>query len=101
MKTIKRKYYNFEIEVWEDGLFICVGQWADGHYAYTRLDRNGNRIEEEEGAYFQCRGVFDGKDNDGLYFNLCNQNDDDSTVWTKIYFNEIDFTGYNIVSLLG
>ena len=56
---------------------------------------NGNIIE------FDYDFGYIGKDNDGLCFNLCNQNDDDSTVWTKIYFNEIDFTGYNIVSLLG
>ena len=61
LKIIRRKYFNYLTDEWEDGCFLCVGQWADGHLAYTRIDRHGTRIAEEEGAYFQCRGVFDGK----------------------------------------
>ena len=65
MKSIKRKYYNYDLHEWVNGLFVCVGQWGDGHFAYTRLDENGVRIEEEEGAYFQCRGTFVISEKDG------------------------------------
>ena len=36
------------------GLFIARGQWADGHLAYSRIDKNGI-IKDEEGCYYQLR----------------------------------------------
>lgn len=56
MKQIKRRYYesmsSYELKT---GTFICEGQWADGHLAYSLLDENGNPIEEERGMYVQLR----------------------------------------------
>lgn len=60
MKTIKRKYYesigSLETKI---GYFIATGQWADGHLAYSRLDNDGNIIEDEEGLYVQLRSERD------------------------------------------
>ena len=38
------------------GYFINTGIWADGRLAYSRCDKEGNIIEDEEGAYLQVRG---------------------------------------------
>ena len=58
MKIITRKYYetmdSTELKV---GQFICIGQWADGHLAYSRVDDNGNVIDGEDGRYLQMRGT--------------------------------------------
>lgn len=58
-KIIKRRYYesmnDFHVKI---GFFIARGLWADGHLAYSRLDENGNVIEDEEGVYVQLRGRF-------------------------------------------
>lgn len=56
-KTITRNYYeNPSCEkLIENGKFICVGQWANGYFAYSRIDENGNEIEEESGMYYQIR----------------------------------------------
>lgn len=56
MKTIKRNYYE-EPNATElkNGTFICIGQWANGNLAYSRLDDNGDVIEEEDGMYYQIR----------------------------------------------
>lgn len=56
MKVIKRNYYEYEgAKLTLNGRFINTGIWADGHLAYSRLDENGNRIEDEEGRYAQIR----------------------------------------------
>ena len=55
MKVYKRQYYDYNQEKWFNGRFICVGQWADGHLAYSRIDANNEEIEDEEGVYFQTR----------------------------------------------
>lgn len=60
-KPIKRKYLDYETKEEKYAYFIASGQWADGHLAYTRLNENMERIEEEEGAYFQVRSY------DGLF----------------------------------
>ena len=63
MKTITRKYYEtMSALTMKTGKFICIGQWADGHLAYSRVDDNGNVIEEEDGRYVQLRSS-----NGGLY----------------------------------
>lgn len=55
-KIITRKYYEFlGARSFKTGRFICRGQWADGHLAYSRLDDQGNEIEGEEGMYVQLR----------------------------------------------
>lgn len=63
MKQIKRKYFETygKHEEAKEGIFICTGQWADGHYAYSRLDQDGNRIEEDDGMFVQLCGYVDGK----------------------------------------
>lgn len=53
MKEITRNYL-------QDGIintakFICEGQWADGHLAYSRLDEHGEIIEEDRCMYAQIR----------------------------------------------
>lgn len=48
MKEIKR--YNLHTEKVET--FRLTGQWADGHYAYTRIGDEGT---EDEGMYAQVR----------------------------------------------
>lgn len=53
MKTITR-YYSQDGKV-EKAQFICEGEWADGHLAYSRLDEEGNIIEEDRGMYAQVR----------------------------------------------
>ena len=58
-KPIKRRYYesmsDFEVKV---GTFITCGQWADGHLVYSRLDDNGEPIDDEECMYVQLRGSY-------------------------------------------
>lgn len=56
MKTIKRRYYE-EPNTTElkNGSFICVGQWSNGNLAYSRLNDNGDIIDEENGMYYQIR----------------------------------------------
>lgn len=55
-KVITRKYYETMSDLtMKSGKFICTGQWADGHLAYSRVDDNGNIIEDEEGRYLQMR----------------------------------------------
>ena len=63
-KIIKRKYYESidYLTPKKDGLFVANGTWADGHLAYSRLDENGNEIEEEKHCYIQFRSF-----NGGLY----------------------------------
>lgn len=53
MKEITRNYLQ-DGEV-NTAKFICEGQWADGHLAYSRLDNNGEIIEEDRGMYAQIR----------------------------------------------
>lgn len=63
MKIITRKYYEtMNSGTQKTGKFICIGQWADGHLAYSRVDDNGNVIEDEDGRYVQLRSF-----NGGLY----------------------------------
>ena len=63
MKIITRKYYETMNSLEQKtGKFICMGQWADGHLAYSRVDDNGNVIDEEDGRYVQLRSF-----NGGLY----------------------------------
>ena len=63
MKTITRKFYEtMNDKVQRTGKFICIGQWADGHLAYSRVDDNGNVIDGEDGRYVQLRSY-----NGGLY----------------------------------
>lgn len=61
-KIIKRDYYEDNSNIVKTGLFVARGQWADGHLAYSRLDNNGNEIEDEQCAYVQLR-----YSNGGLY----------------------------------
>lgn len=62
-------------------------------FKYTTL--NNNEIEINfEFAYI-------GKDYNGLFINLCIQNNKDGGIWNKIYLNEIDFTGLNLAHILG
>lgn len=70
-KIIKRRYYETQspFEKHKIGLFIARGQWADGHLAYSRLDNNGNVIEDEETAYVQLRGSI--KNNDTGKYEHC------------------------------
>lgn len=63
MKTITRNYYelsdtNKEIKT---GNFVNTGIWADGHLAYSRLDNDGNIIEEDEGMFLQVRENINGQ----------------------------------------
>ena len=52
-KTIRRDYLqDGEINT---ANFICEGEWADGHLAYSRLDDNGEIIEDDRGMYAQVR----------------------------------------------
>ena len=56
MKIITRNYYEtMNSKTLKTGKFICIGQWADGHLAYSRVDDNGNVIEDEDGRYLQIR----------------------------------------------
>ena len=58
MKIITRKYYETMGSTKQKvGKFICIGQWADGHLAYSRVDDNGNVIDDEDGRYLQMRGT--------------------------------------------
>lgn len=62
-KILKRKYYEtFSDGIQKIGYFICIGQWADGHLAYSRCDENGTVIEDEDGRYLQMRSF-----NGGLF----------------------------------
>lgn len=55
-KIITRNYYEcMGALTMKTGRFICTGEWADGHLAYSRVDENDNIIEEEEGCYVQLR----------------------------------------------
>ena len=57
-KPIKRRYYDSMNDLnLKLGTFIARGQWADGHLAYTRLDENGNVVDDEECSYIQLRSV--------------------------------------------
>ena len=63
MKTITRHYYeagdvNKEIKI---GKFVNTGLWADGHLAYSRLDNDGNIIEEDDGMFAQVRENINGQ----------------------------------------
>ena len=57
-KIIKRRYYETQrtFEDYKIGMFIARGQYADGHLAYSRLDNDGNVIDDEETSYVQLRG---------------------------------------------
>lgn len=56
MKEIIRNYYEYEgAELTSNGRFVNTGIFADGHLAYSRVDENGDIIEEEEGRYAQIR----------------------------------------------
>ena len=62
-KVIKRKYRSsMDALTFKVGNFIARGEWADGHLAYSRLDDNGNVIEDEECVYVQLRSY-----NGGLF----------------------------------
>lgn len=56
MKIIKRRYFedNGLFTKSKEGLFMNTGLWADGHFAYSRVDENGQIIEE--GEYYQLKG---------------------------------------------
>lgn len=63
IKEIKRPYYelgdiNREIKT---GTFINTGIWANGRLAYSRLDNNGNIIEEDEGMFVQVHEIIKGQ----------------------------------------
>lgn len=59
MKQIKRRYYeSMNAMTMKTGTFVCTGQWADGHLAYSRLDDNGEIIEEDEGMFVQLRSNY-------------------------------------------
>ena len=55
-KIIKRRYFETHsiFEQSKVGLFIARGQWADNHLAYSRVDENGDTIDEC--SYVQIRG---------------------------------------------
>ena len=53
-KIIKRKYLD-DRNTLKEGLFIAEGLWGDNHLAYSRLDENGNTIENEVCVYVQIR----------------------------------------------
>ena len=58
-KIIERRYYESMNSLTpKKGKFIASGMWADGHLAYSRLDDNGNVIEDEECVYVQLRGQY-------------------------------------------
>lgn len=54
-KIIKRRYCEFIGSIEKTGYFICIGEWADKHLAYSRVDENGNVIDGEDGRYVQVR----------------------------------------------
>ena len=63
MKIITRFYYEMgditkEIKI---GKFVNTGIWTDGHLAYSRLDNNGNIIEEDDGMFAQVREIINGQ----------------------------------------
>lgn len=53
-KIIKRKYLD-DRNTLKEGIFIAEGKWGNAHLAYSRLDENGNTIENEECVYIQIR----------------------------------------------
>ena len=56
MKEIRRKYYDSPcVDELKDGSFVCVGQWANGNLAYSRLNEDGEIIDDEDGMYYQIR----------------------------------------------
>lgn len=60
MKSITRQWiYSYEglkgLEENRKAQFILVGKWADGHYAYSMVDEDGNEIYGEESAYYQLK----------------------------------------------
>ena len=64
-KPIKRRYFE-TMSIYRQskmGTFIARGQWADGHLAYTRIDENGEEVEDC--SYVQLRGKL--KQSDGSY----------------------------------
>lgn len=55
-KIIKRKFLERIGSLTEKtGYFICIGEWADRHLAYSRVDENGDVIDGEDGRYVQLR----------------------------------------------
>ena len=54
MKIITRPYIYVHDPI-KVGKFICEGQWADGHLAYSLLDANEEIIEEDRGMFVQIR----------------------------------------------
>lgn len=59
-KPITRPYYDIDTDEWKRGTFIAGGMQADGHIAYSRLDDDGNEIEDESCSYIQyktCNGM--------------------------------------------
>ena len=58
-KIINRKYYeSMGALTLKKGRFVCIGQWADGHLAYSRVDEHNNIIEDEDGVYVQLRSAY-------------------------------------------
>lgn len=64
-KPIKRRYFDSQSIFCQSkiGTFKAGGQWSDGHLAYSRIDDNGEEIEEC--CYVQLRGKL--KQSDGSY----------------------------------
>lgn len=58
MKVIEREWVvgnGLPLHPYPKAKFINTGIWADGHLAYSRLDDQGNVIEEDEGMFVQIR----------------------------------------------
>ena len=56
MKVIQRNYIDPNSKEIKKGFFIAMGQWADGHLAYTFCDVLGNPLSNyEEGMWAQVR----------------------------------------------
>lgn len=58
MKPMKRIWcyaYEEEIDPNRTANFVCGGQWADGHLAYSRLDDNDEIIPEDECEFYQIK----------------------------------------------
>ena len=54
-KIIERRYMESITDLtFKHGKFICIGEWADGHFAYSRLDEHNNVIDENCG-YIQLK----------------------------------------------
>lgn len=54
-KTIKRDFYDNDMNYLGNATFIANGQWADGHLSYELLDTDQFSYEYQEYQYAQVR----------------------------------------------